>query len=325
MQALILIGGLGTRLRPLTCHQPKPLLPILNRPLLFHQLDLLKAHGIKELLLCTHYQSAQFKRALGTGSRWGLKIRYVDEKKPLGTGGAVKNAAPHIRGAFLVFNGDIFCHFDLKKLISFHRKNKACATLTLTRVKDPTQFGLIETDSAGKILRFLEKPSWDEVTTNTINAGAYVFEPEILPMIPNGIAYSLERGLFPHLLETKSRFYGFVNSGYWMDVGTTEKYLQIHLDLLQLKNAQRHVFTGPKVRIEDFVQTEGHVCIGPGCLIGKGSTLKDCVILEGTKVGEGSRLERCVIGRHCLLEPHVQVGPGRVIGDHAKVTRFSRL
>ncbi|MFN3966888.1 MAG: sugar phosphate nucleotidyltransferase [Endomicrobiia bacterium] len=351
MKALILLGGQGTRLRPVTCKTPKPMLPILNRPALTYQLELLKKHKIKEVIFCLNYLSKSFKEYFGKKNNFGLKIYYVKERTPLGTGGAIKNSEKLITGTTIIFNGDILTDVNLQKVIEFHKSKKAILTIVLVRVKDPTIYGLVETDKNSRILRFLEKPSWDEVTTNTINAGIYIFEPELLNYIPKGINYSVERGLFPLLLEKKKPVYGFISNSYWLDIGTVEKYLQAHHDILKGelkvtipgKQIKKNVWVEKKVilgkhisidgkivigentKLEDFVQLSGMVSIGKNCLIKKGTTISDSVILDNTVVEEGAKIENSLVGKNCIIEPHTTLGSGSAVGDNSRITRFSRL
>ncbi|TPW19120.1 MAG: mannose-1-phosphate guanylyltransferase, partial [Elusimicrobia bacterium] len=230
MRALILTGGLGTRLRPLTLDLPKPVLPVVNRPFLEHQLLDLRRQGVREVLLATGYKPQAFAKAFGNGKRLGLKLRYAHETRPLGTGGAVRQALSFFKGTTLVLNGDVLQRLDLDAFRRCHVGLKAEVSSALTRVADPTQFGLVETDRRGLVKRFLEKPSVDELTCDTINAGAYLFEPSALDLIPPGVLYSLERGLFPELLKRGRRMAGWVSHGYWLDIGTHDKYLQAHVD-----------------------------------------------------------------------------------------------
>ena len=201
MQALILIGGQGMRLRPFTLETPKPLLPLVNRPFLEYQFETLKKYGIRKVMLCTSYQPEAFRRIFRDGKHLGLEIRYIHERRPLGTGGAVRNAEAFLDETTLILNGDVLNSLDLGKFRKAHLKNRADITIALTPVPDPSSYGLVETNRKGRILSFLEKPSLDEIRTNTISAGAYLFEPRVVRLIPKGIPYSLERGLFPHLLE----------------------------------------------------------------------------------------------------------------------------
>ncbi|MDD5755692.1 MAG: NDP-sugar synthase [bacterium] len=351
MKALILIGGLGTRLRPFTCNTPKPLLPIVNKPFLLYQIELLKKYGVKEVIFCLAYLSHAFENHFGNGSKYGIKIHYVHEEEPLGTGGAIKNAQKYIDRKVLMFNGDILMDIDIEAMLRYHAKNKAQATIALTRVKDPTVYGLVETAKTGRIERFLEKPSWDEVTCNTINAGVYIFEPEVLSLIPPGINYSVERGLFPALLSKKEKLFGFVNTSYWIDIGSIEKYLQVHFDIIdgvagasiagrktgkdiwQGSNSfiskeaviDGKLVMGNKARIEEFAQINGKVTLGQGVIIRKGVILNDCVVHDHTEVGEGSRLEKCLVGKQCIIEPHTTLSPGAALADHSILKKYSKL
>ncbi|MBI5629852.1 MAG: NDP-sugar synthase [Elusimicrobia bacterium] len=331
MQAVILIGGMGTRLRPLTCDTPKPLLPVLNRPFLHYQFEILKAHGIKDILLCTSYQAKAFEKILGNGRSLGVRLRYLEEKHPLGTGGALRNAVPLLRkdSTVLALNGDVLNTLDITKLLKQHRKTRAKLTIALTRVKDPTAYGLVIMDQAGRIRKFLEKPSWDEIESNTVNAGAYLFDPAILDAVPPNTHYSLERSLFPMLLQNGSPLYGFVTNGYWIDIGTIDKYLQAHLDILggatpfRARGAKGQVLLGRGTSVGDFVRFEGHVCVGNGCRVGKGAWLQDCVVLEGTVIGDGARLERCVVGARCRIGTQAVLGQGTALAGGSELKPYT--
>ena len=340
MKAMILIGGFGTRLRPLTCNTPKPLLPVINKPFLLYQIELIKKHGIKDIILCMAYLPLEFKRYFGDGKKFGVNISYAIEKMPLGTGGAIKNAEKYVDCPVLIFNGDVLTDLDLTDLIKYHKQKKSKATITLVEVDDPTSFGLVETNKNGNILQFLEKPSANQITCNTINAGTYIFEPEILKEIPENTVYSVERGLFPNLLNKKYPFYGFVYSGYWIDIGTMEKYLQVHHDLMN-KMKQNSVGNNSKLgknikidgklligdnsAIGDNVIIEGNVCIGNDVIIANHCTLIDCIILDGTKIHEGSKIEKSLIGKNCLLETNSVLSSGCAIGDNTIIRSYSRL
>src|SRR5258708_15365779 len=200
-KAILLIGGLGTRLRPLTLKTPKPLLPIQDKPFAAYQLDFLRRQGFKEIILCTAYRAQDFHDTLGDGKRYGVHLHYVHEASPLGTGGAIKNAESFVDGPTLICNGDILMSLDLCQLAAFHENRKAVATVALTHVDDPSAFGVVELEANGRIRRFIEKPAPGETDSHTIHAGAYIFEKEAFSMIPSGVPYSVERGLFPKLLE----------------------------------------------------------------------------------------------------------------------------
>ncbi|MBI3548583.1 MAG: NDP-sugar synthase [Elusimicrobia bacterium] len=352
MRALILIGGQGTRLRPFTLETPKPLLPVVNRPFLHYQLEILRRHGVKEAVLCTAYRPDAFKKALGSSSD-GVRLQYVQEKIPLGTGGAVRNAEKFIDDTVLILNGDILNTFDITEFLKSHRKAKADVSIALTRVKDPTLYGLVETAQDGRIRRFLEKPSWDEINCNTVNAGAYLFEPTVIQFIPPAVSYSLERGLFPQLLLDDYRLNGFVTGGYWMDIGTVDKYLQVHLDILggatpfragKKSDSKRvhagagvsigrdvshegagEVILGAKTKIGPYARFVGSVCVGADCRVGQGAVLEDCVVLSGTHIGDGAQLRRCVVGHECRIGASSTLGAGRALGDRSVVQRFSQL
>lgn len=353
MIALILIGGAGTRLRPFTCDFPKPLLPVVNRPFLEYQFDVLKRHGVRDVVLCTAYKPALFHRLLGDGRGHGLRLRYVHERRPLGTGGAVKNAEPHIRQTVLILNGDVLHTLDVSAFLRCHRRNRADISIALTRVKDPTLYGLVETEPSGRVRRFLEKPSWDDISTNTINAGAYIFEPSVLARIPRGVPHSLERALFPRMLEDDARLFGYVSRGYWIDIGTVEKYLQVHLDILggathlsrpsgprrpglragrgvRLGRAltfdrEGYAVLGDRARVSDFARFSRHVCVGADCTIGKGAVLEDCVVLAGTRIGDGAVLKGCVVGPRCHVGHDATVSPCTALAGGSTLRPFSRF
>lgn len=356
MNAVILIGGEGTRLRPLTVTTPKPLLPLLNRPALAYQIDLLKAHGIRDIVLCVGYLSQLSERTLGMGRRWGVRLRYVRETTPLGTGGAIKNAEPYVDDTTLIFNGDILTTLDLTALLSFHRRKKASVTIALHRVADPTAYGLVEMAKSGRIRRFLEKPSREEAFCHTINAGTYVFEPEVFPWIPPGINVSVERGLFPRLLKLGKPLYGFLHRGLWLDIGTIDSYLHAHAMLLSsgqdrqclgglfpmrqlrpgvwaepgVKVGPRCTFSGQMVIgegtiLEEAIHMTGPLSLGRGCRVGKGAILHGSVVLDRTVIGEGSCLKRCVVGRDCRIESYVTLNPGTAVGDGSSLKSYSRF
>lgn len=315
MIAVLLIGGRGTRLRPFTCETPKPLLPVLNKPFLIYQLELLKKHGVRKVLLCTSYKPGEFRSLLGS------RVDYVHEKTPLGTGGALRNAIDKLEQTTLVLNGDVFHKLDVSAFLKQHRKNKADLSIALTRVQDPTLYGVVETERDGRVRRFVEKPSWEEVESNTINAGAYLFEKPMVARIPPGVNYSLERGLFPQLLSQGKRLFGYVSAGYWMDIGTIEKYLQVHLDQL----TPGKPLIGKGTTLGKWARLQGRVCIGSRVKIGKGAYLEDCVVLDGAVIGDGARLERCVIGERARVGAETLLGPGSALAGGSSVGAFSQL
>ncbi|MFH1541089.1 MAG: NDP-sugar synthase [Elusimicrobiota bacterium] len=340
MKAIILIGGFGTRLRPLTCSTPKPLLPVLNKPFSLYQIELLKKYGIKDIILCMAYLPSEFKKYFGDGKKFGIKILYAIEKTPLGTGGAIKNAEKFVNGSVIIFNGDVLTEINLNKFIQFHKKKKSKATISLVSVPDPTSFGLVETAKNGRVLQFLEKPSLNQITCDTVNAGTYIFEPEIFKEMPSNVIYSVERELFPTLLNKKIPFYGYAYSTCWIDFGTTEKYLQIHSNLMNQmkkniigKNSKiaksvrifGHLVVGDNAKISEKTTTSGNVCLGNGVRIGEGCFLSDCVILDKTVIEEGVRIEKSVVGKNCVVEKHSHLMAGCVIGDKTVVRMYSKL
>jgi mannose-1-phosphate guanylyltransferase len=350
MKALILAGGEGTRLRPLTLNTPKPIVPVANIPFLRYQIELLSRHGIREVILSLSYQPHKIEAVLGDGSSLGTKIQYVVEESPLGTAGAFKNAEPWLGEATLVFNGDILCELDLGEVIRHHQSHKATATLVLTRVENPSAYGLVETGEGGQITRFLEKPSADEITCDTINAGTYVLEPEVLQWIPAGENYSFERGLFPSLLSRQRPMVAYVSEGYWIDIGTPQKYLQVHQDILHKRfrpsvelfpsagpgsglgsskiAASAHVDESTITDLDVEIGEEARIIsssIGNNCVIGNHALIEGSVIWPDTIIGEHARLIGCVVGRKCQVGRHAFISRGVVLGDHSKITDYSLL
>ena len=340
MQALILAGGLGTRLRPLTLSTPKSILPLVNRPLLLYQIELFKKYGVKEIILPISYLPEQISGCFGDGRKYGIKISYVTESRLLGTGGGVKNSEEFIKERTFISNGDLIANLDLEDMAAFHQRQGSALTIALFRVADPTAYGLVKTDKDGRILHFLEKPKPSEITTDTINAGFYLFEPEILNFIPPKINYSLERELFPHLLKKGKRLFGYIHSGYWQDLGTPEKYLGVSADILKgrLKypipgKKRGNIITGKgskisgnlkikgklvcgkKVIVEDNVQINGSVVLGDNCQVGKGAKLGNCIIFANTKIKEKVEIENAIIGKDCLIGPYSKIGKGSVLGN----------
>ena len=232
VQAVILAGGLGTRLRPLTLERPKPVVPLLNVPFLSYQLGLLGAHGVRDVILSISHRSEAIREIMARERLGAVRLRDVVERDPLGTAGGVRNAADLVDGRVVVMNGDVLTELDLTAMLQAHEARGAAATIYLMPVDNPTAYGLVELEPDGRVRRFLEKPGWEEVTTNTVNAGVYVLERDLLELIPKGEAYSMEREFFPLLLERGVPFYGFVSPGYWVDIGTPAKYFQAQQDLL---------------------------------------------------------------------------------------------
>jgi len=348
MQALILVGGEATRLRPLTCSMPKSMVPVLNTPFLDHVIHYLIRHDVKNIVLALGHLSKPIEEYFGDGSRFGIKLTYALENKPMGTAGAVKNAEQYLESTFLVFNGDIFTDLNLTAMVDFHKERRTKITIALTPVEDPTAYGLIETGSGGRITRFLEKPSWNQVTTNMINAGTYILNKEVLNQIPAGVNHSFERQLFPQLLEAGEQLFAFPSDAYWMDIGTPEKYLKLHRDLMQGEVKGYPIVQGKVVNVGENsiispeTQIVGPAVIGNNCMIGRGVKIFGPVVLgNGTNIGEdcvldssifwsnvrlGSKvtMKECLLANDCQLENNVSAEK-TVLGDHVTINRNSKL
>jgi len=342
MQALILAGGKGTRLRPLTVYTPKPIVPICNRPFLLYQIDTLRRAGITDITLSLSYQPNKIEQLLGDGSDHGVKLKYTVEPQPMGTAGAYKFAEDLIREPAVVFNGDILTDLDLKAVIREHNERKATATIVLTPVKDPTTYGVVETEKDGRVRRFLEKPKAEEVTSNNINAGTYVLEPKVLDYLPSGENYSFEYGLFPDLLKRGEAFYAHIPTRtYWIDIGTPERYLQVHDDLLANRVGRIHVkdrkgqFDAATVAEIDDLSIIGDDCqikpgaqiinsvLGQGCFVEERARVENCVIWPHTRIGTTAQLNGAIVGRGCHIGRSAVVGPGTVLGDKTSLTDYT--
>jgi mannose-1-phosphate guanylyltransferase len=353
MKAILLAGGKGTRLRPLTIHTPKPIVPIFDRPFLHYQLDLLKqVPEIDEVVLSLNYQPRRIEEIFGDGSSSGIAIRYVIEPVPLGTAGAVRYAGESLHESVVVFNGDVLTEVDLAAVIALHRQRRARATIVLTPVENPSAYGLVETDQNGNILRFLEKPKPDEITCNTINAGIYVLEPDTFDRIPKGMPYSIERSFFPSLIERAETFVAYVDRGYWIDIGTPDKYMQVHRDIMDGRYRARRTapFAGgngnwvsPQARLEEGVDVAGPCfvddgavvkCgarIGPYSVIGRHCHLEEhaavehAIVWANTRISQEAVVRRSILGRHCHIGRSASIEDGVVLGDKSVVTDYSRL
>jgi NDP-sugar pyrophosphorylase family protein len=351
MKAILLAGGKGTRLRPLTIHTPKPIVPIFERPFLHYQLDLLKqVPEIDEVVLSLNYQPRRIEEIFGDGSEIGMGIKYVVEPAPLGTAGAIRYAGDSLRESVVVFNGDVLTQVDLAAVIRLHRERKARATIVLTPVDNPSAYGLVETDADGNVGRFLEKPKADEITCDTINAGIYVLEPETFDRIPRDTSWSIERSFFPSLIERAETFVAYVYRGYWIDIGTPEKYTQVHRDIMDGR-FKTPIFTGsgprtwisPEARIEDGATVEGPAFIDAGAVVKAGARIgpytvlgRHCHIEEkaaversilwaNTRVGQDAVVRGSILGRHTHIGRSAVLDEGIVLGDKSVVTDFSRL
>jgi NDP-sugar pyrophosphorylase family protein len=351
MKAILLAGGKGTRLRPLTIHTPKPIVPIFNRAFLHYQIDLLKrVPEIDEVILSLNYQPRRIEEMFGDGTDLGIKIRYVVEPVPLGTAGAVKYAGDNLTESVVVFNGDVMTQLDLAAVIALHRERKARATIVLTPVENPSDYGLVETDADSNIKRFLEKPNAEEITTNRINAGIYVLEPDTFDRIPSEVPWSIERSYFPSLIERGETFVAYLYNGYWIDIGSPEKYTQVHRDIMDGRfqappfsdsSAARTVIA-PDARIEDGATIEGPVFIdegvlvkagahvGPHTVLGRQTQVEEEAVVErailwpNCRVGSHARVRDAILGRQCHVGRHVSLNSGAILGDKTTLTDFTR-
>jgi len=351
MKAILLAGGKGTRLRPLTIHTPKPIVPILERPFLHYQLDLLKRISeIDEVILSLNYQPRRIEEIFGDGTDAGINIRYVVEPAPLGTAGAVRYAGESLYESVVVFNGDVLTNVDLAAVIAFHRERRAKATIVLTPVANPTAYGLVETDPQGNIVRFLEKPNPDEITCDTINAGIYVLEPETFDRIPKDVPWSIERSFFPSLIERGETFVALVHRGYWIDIGTPEKYVQVHRDIMDgrysappfLPGAPA-VYVSPEARVDPDARLQGpcfiesgtvvragaqigpYSVIGRQCHVEEHAIITESILWSSTRVSREAHIHHALLGRHCHIGRNAVVDGGVVLGDKSTVTEYSRL
>ena len=343
MQALILAGGKGTRLRPLTVYTPKPIVPICNRPFLLYQIDTLRRAGITDITLSLSYQPQKIEQQLGDGSDYGVNLKYTVEPQPMGTAGAYKFAEELIREPTVVFNGDILTDLDLKAVIREHKERNAMATIVLTPVEDPSAYGVVESEKDGQVRRFLEKPKSDETTCKNINAGTYILEPGVLDLIPPGENHSFEYGLFPKLLERKEAFYAHVpQRTYWMDIGTPLRYLQAHHDLLANRVTRIHIkerraeFDAATMAEIDELSMIGSDCtvkpgaqiinsvLGPGCYLEERARVENSVVWSHTRIGTGAEVKNAIVGRGCHIGRSAQVAPGTVLGDKTSLTDYTQ-
>jgi mannose-1-phosphate guanylyltransferase len=318
MKALILAGGEGTRLRPLTYTIPKSLLPICNRPFLEHQLRLMRAHGLTDAMLLTGYLADAFDPFIERMAGEGIWLEVVREEQPLGTAGAVRNVLDRMEGTTIVFNGDVLTDLDLGALLAAHRATGAVATLTLTPVDDAGPYGLVPLDDSSRVTGFIEKPPPEVASKGgLINAGTYVLEPETLADVPAGEMWSFERQVFPGLVERAAPVYGFASDEYWLDIGTPERYLQAHWDVLAGRSR-----TAEPVgrRVGDLLLDEGAAArsgtgpavLGPGARIEDGAAAERLVLLAGASLAAGASLRDSILGPGCGVEPGFE-GSGLVL------------
>ncbi|NPA15596.1 MAG: phosphoglucomutase [Deferribacteres bacterium] len=347
MKAVIMAGGFGTRIRPLTASRPKPMLPMVNIPLMEHIVNLLKKHGFTELIVLLFFQPEVIKAHFGDGSRFGVSIKYILPDGDYGTAGAVGFSRDMIDETFLVISADLLTDFDLSRMVDYHRKKQAFVTIGLVSVVNPLQFGVVITDREGRIVKFLEKPGWGEVFSDTINTGIYVLEPEVFSYIPSGREFDFSKDLFPLLLSEGKPLYGYKYDGYWRDVGDPDSYREGHYDVFdgkvrikiygrKLDVVGRDVRVGDGVSFPESVKFEGVVVlgsgtritgsaflkncsIGSGCVIEEGAYLEGAIVWDNVKIGKNTRIIEAVVCNDCSIGDGAYIGKGAIIAEKCVV------
>jgi len=351
MQAVVMAGGEGSRLRPLTINRPKPMVPIVNQPCLGHIFDLLKRHGIEDSFVTLQYLASVIQDSYGDGGSVGMRLRYSIEESPLGTGGSVRQLAGDLDGTFIVISGDALTDIDLSKVIAFHKERGAAVTLTLVHVPNPLEYGVVITEPDGRIRKFLEKPSWGEVFSDTINTGIYVIEPRVLERYEMGEVFDFGKDLFPKLLLEGEPLFGYIADGYWTDIGSITEYARANADLLNGKlrvgpvghELMPGVWTEGPVEIDESARITGPVFLGEGVKIGPhtrivgptvlrdyvsvdvGAVIDSSIVWRNSYVGERAELHGALVGRQCALKSRVVLEEGSVIGDHSVVNENARV
>jgi mannose-1-phosphate guanylyltransferase len=329
----VLVGGKGTRLRPLTLTAPKPMLPTAGVPFLTHQLAQARAAGVDHVVLATSYRAETFEKHFGDGSALGLDLEYVTETEPLGTGGGIRNVSSRLRGdadaPVLVFNGDVLSGHDIGAQLALHAKHYAAVTLYLTEVADAREFGCVPVDSSGRVTAFVEKMS--QPVTNLINAGCYVFRRDVIDTIPYGQVVSVERETFPQLLSGGATVMGYVDSAYWLDLGTPAAFVQGSCDLVRgiapspaLPGPIGEALILPGAGVAASAVVVGGSCIGAGAVVGPGAVIDGCVVFDDAVIAPGARLRASVIGRGAVIGAGV-VLDGVVVGDDANIGAGNEL
>ncbi len=341
MQAIVLVGGEGTRLRPLTYGTPKPMVPILGVPFLARTMERLYEAGIRDVILPAGYMPEAITRYFGDGSQLGMNITYVIEETPLGTAGALKNVEQHITGPFFVLNGDILTSLDLRAMVEDHEREGGIGLLHLIRVDDPSSFGCVVHDDQGRISAFVEKPPPGTAPTNEINAGTYLFEREILDMIPAGRNVSIERETFPEIIARGKGLYAYTTDDYWIDLGRPEQYLAAHVDILAgrmpmleiepgatgkgaraldpVKNLTLPVHADAGVAVDPTANVGPNVVLGTGVTIGARATVRNSVLWDGVRIEEEASVESSILASNAVVGARAHVPAGGVIGHDAVV------
>lgn len=345
MKAVIMAGGEGTRLRPLTSNQPKPMVPVINRPVMEYIIELLKSHGITDIIATLHFLPALVRNYFGDGKDMGVNIAYSTEDSPLGTAGSVKKVEQYLDETFVVISGDAMTDIDLTAAVAFHKKNRALATLILKSVPDPLQFGVVITDDTGRIQRFVEKPNWSQVFSDTVNTGIYILEPGVFNHIPADEAFDFSKDLFPKLLKGRKRLFGYVAEGYWQDIGSIEQYMQVTQDLLRgaasfkpdgfkigrsvwvdggaqvdpQASLRGPIVIGKNAKVEAGARIRPYSVIGNNTVVKAGAFVSRAVIWDNSYVGAGAELRGCAIGRTCDIKQNARIGEGVAIGDNSSI------
>ena len=333
-------------MRPLTVYTPKPVVPVLNRPFLLYQIDLLRNAGITDITLSLSYQPDKIEHVVGSGSEFGVNLRYVTEPSPMGTGGAYRFAADNLSETTIVFNGDILTNLDIRKVIDLHKSKNAAATITLAAVDDPSRYGVVQTGSDGDVRRFLEKPKAEELAEigiNTINAGIYILEPSILELIVKDTNRSFEYDIFPDILKRELPFFAYVmDEEYWLDIGTPPSYLKAHHDLLGGKIEGFETAAPGSSDVATSAEIDKFSVLGDGCTVKPGARIVNSVIGAGVNVEEKAVIENSVvwshtrissfasvrdsiIGRSCHIGRNAVVGAGSVLGDKTTLTDYTQV
>ena len=340
MKAMILAAGVGSRLDPLTRNVPKPLVPIINRPVMEYLVELLKKHGFDEIMVNLHYLGDQIEHYFGDGSRWGVHIHWSKEERLWGDAGSLKRVEHFFKDdTFLVIGGDDLTDMDLTRLVKTHRDKNALSTIALSLVDDPSEYGIVLMNEDSRITRFLEKPKGEVIFSNTANTGVYVFQPEIFELIPRGLFYLFGKQVFPLLLEQHLPLYGHLTAAYWKDVGNLKIYQQTHKDVLEgrvnadlpLKEVRKYVWMGENVEIDDTAEIGYPVAIGnnvrilanakvlentvigDNCAVEEGATVRDSILWEGATVMRDTHLERCVVGQNCKVQTDAAIFDGIIV------------
>ena len=340
MKAMILAAGVGSRLDPLTRNIPKPMVPIVNKPVMEHIVEMLARNGFRDIMVNLHYLGDQIQGYFGNGEKWGVRIQYSPEDRLWGDAGSVKRCEDFFdEDTFVVVGGDDLADIDLKRLVRFHQEKKALATIGLSLVDDPSEYGIALLNDRGRITRFLEKPKGEVVFSNSANTGVYIFDRHVLELIPKGVQYGFGNSLFPLLLEQRTRFYGYLTSSYWKDVGNLRQYQEAHRDALSgrvdikipVEEVKKYVWMGKNVEIDPSAEIGYPVVIGNNCRIEKGAKLleysvlaDDCVLEEGAVVKQSvlwhgacvnrnTMLERCVVGEKCSVKSSAAVFDGVIV------------